>query len=131
MFNSNHLQTPRYRIYTRFTTFLPQVGNNLPYFAKEKYCDIDKIFSMDNKSESSGYLTESSSLGADTEGQMGSSLGHIGDQNMALNGLSPEQYDLLQQLKESNMSIEDVHFALDELDRLEVQFNVSIVENYY
>lgn len=90
-----------------------------------------RFFSMDNKSESSGYLTESSSLGADTEGQMGSSLGHIGDQNMALNGLSPEQYDLLQQLKESNMSIEDVHFALDELDRLEVQFNVSIVENYY
>ena len=86
---------------------------------------------MDNKSESSGYLTESSSMGAETEGQMGSSLVNIGDQNMALNGLSPEQYDLLQQLKESNMSIEDVHFALDELDRLEVQFNVSIVENYY
>ena len=86
---------------------------------------------MDNKSESSGYLTESSSLSVETEGQMGSALGHLSDQNMALNGLSPEQYDLLQQLKESNMSIENVHFALDELDRLEVQFNVSIVENYY
>ena len=67
---------------------------------------------MDNRSDSTGY-------------------GSFGDQSLVLDTLSPEQYDLLQQLKTTKMSIRDVNFALDELDRLELQFNVSIVKNYY
>ena len=44
-------------------------------------------------------------------------------------GINPKK--TIRDVLKNNMSIEDVHFALDELDRLEVQFNVSIVENYY
>ena len=60
-----------------------------------------------------------------------SAYGSYGEQTLVLDSLSPEQYDLLQQLKSSKMTIRDVNFALDELDRLELQFNVSIVKNYY
>ena len=60
-----------------------------------------------------------------------SAYGSLSEQTLVLDSLSPEQYDLLQQLKSSKMTIRDVNFALDELDRLELQFNVSIVKNYY
>ena len=71
---------------------------------------------MDSRSDSTGYVTDQSVLDG---------------QNMVLEDFSPEQYELLQQLRDSKMTIEDVNFALDELDRLELQFNVSIVQNYY
>ena len=59
-----------------------------------------------------------------------SAYGSYSEQTLVLDTLSPEQYDLLQQLKSSKMTIRDVNFALDELDRLELQFNVSIVKNF-